>query len=177
MLNRAAFNRKGFNVPEKPTEIIIREAAQETMYAAEPNVILIVPGSIDASGAIGGAFSAMVNTYRDSLEIPFDIQRLIEILNGSGYEAAYDHFLSSPGLPYILFRRDMSDNFFADNCVYERVNHWNVILCTEKKETETERTLEAVLDEAGICWQVIDEAYIKAERIYQIIYDFSEMED
>lgn len=108
---------------------------------------------------------------------PFNIQRLINILNGSGLEAAYDHFVSAPGLPYILFRRDTSTNFYADDQVFARGNRWNVVLCTEKKETKTERKLEAILDENGICWEVIDEAFIKNERLYQIIYEFSEMEE
>lgn len=177
MLNRAAFNKKHFNMPETPTDIIIREAMEEIVFAAAPEMILTVPESFDGRGTIYGAFAASKNTYRESLEIPFDIQRLIEILNGSGYEAAYDHFISTPELPYILFVRDVSVNFFADSRVYQRINRWNVVLCTEKKETETERALEAVFDESGICWEVIDEHFITAERLYQIIYEFSEMED
>lgn len=177
MLNRAAFNIKRFDIPEKPSAVDIREALQELIEATTPDVILTVPESFSASGAIGGAFVIVINTYSESLEIPFDIQRLIEILTGSGYEAAYDHFISSTGLPYILFMRDTSTNFFADNRVYQRVNVWHVVLCTEKKETATERALEAIFDDNGICWEVYDEAFVKEERLHQIIYEFSEMED
>lgn len=177
MLNRAAFNVKRFDVPEKPTTIDVRDALAEAAEAAAPEVILTVPESFTASGAIGGAFVIMINTYRESLGIPFNIQRLIEILTGSGYEAAYNHFISSPVPPLILFTREASANIYADDCVFVRGNRWHVTLCTERKDTATERKLEAIFNENNICWEVFDEFYNKEDRVYQIIYEFTEMED
>lgn len=54
MLNRAAFNTKRFDVPEKPTTIDIREALQELIAAVAPELIVTVPESFTASGVFGG---------------------------------------------------------------------------------------------------------------------------
>jgi hypothetical protein len=177
MLNRAAFNTKRFDVPEKPTTIDIREALQELIEAAAPELILTVPESFTASGAFDGVISVGIYTYRESLVIPFNLQRLIDIISGSGYEYVYDHFVSKPALPFVLIARQTTENMFADNRVYAKANRWHVILCTEKKETATEKALEAIFDENEICWEVFDEFYNKEDRLYQIIYEFSEMED
>ena len=177
MLNRAAFNTKRFDVPEKPTTIDIREALQELIAAVAPELIVTVPESFTASGVFGGAFVVMVKTYRESLEIPFNLQRLIELISGSGYEYVYDHFVSKPALPFVLISREASENMFADNRVYIKANRWNVVLCTEKKETATEKALEAIFDDAGVCWEVFDEFFNKEDRVHQIIYQFSEMEE
>ena len=177
MLNRAAFNVKRFDVPEKPSAIDIRVALQELIEAAAPELILTVPEHFTASGDFKGAFAALINSYRESLEIPFNLQRLIDIISGSGYEYVYNHFVSKPALPFVLLSRDTSENFFADNRVYQRANRWVLTLCTEKKSTATEKALEAILDENEICWDVFDEFYNKEDRVYQIIYEFSELED
>ena len=109
--------------------------------------------------------------------LPFSLQRLIDILNESVFEAAYDHFISKPALPYVLFSRAASDNFYADNRVFAKVNRWRLTLCTELKSTETEKTLERILDENEICYEVFDEFFVKEERLYQVIYEFEEVED
>lgn len=114
---------------------------------------------------------------REGREIPFNLQRLIDIISGSGYAYVYDHFVSKPALPFVLIARQASENMFADNRVYQRANRWHVVLCTEKKETATEKALEAIFDDNEICWEVFDEFFNKEDRIYQIIYEFSEMEE
>jgi len=177
MLNRAAFNLKRFDVPEKPTTIDIREALQELIEAAAPELLLTVPESFTASGAFDSIVAVEIYTYRESLEIPFNLQRLIELISEGGYEYVYDHFVSKPALPFVLITREASENMFADNRVYIKANRWHVVLCTEKKETATEKALEAIFDEANICWEVFDEFFNKEDRVHQIIYEFSEMEE
>ena len=177
MLNRAAFNTKRFDVPEKPTTIDIREALQELIEAAAPELIVTVPESFTASGAFDSLVAVGIYTYRDSMVIPFNLQRLIDLISGGGYEYVYDHFVSKPALPFVLISREASENMFADNRVYIKANRWNVVLCTEKKETATEKALEAIFDDAGICWEIFDEFFNKEDRVHQIIYQFSEMEE
>lgn len=177
MLNRAAFNRKRFDLPEKPTEIDVREGIMETVEASKPELLLTAPAGFTADGAIYGTAAVMLLTYRESLAIPFNIQRLIEILNGSGYPAVYNHYISRPELPFLLFIRDNSSNFFADNAVFLRKNRWIVTLCTDRKSTATERAIERIFDENEICWDVFDEFYNKEDRVYQTIYEFSELEE
>ena len=177
MFNRATFNLKHFDMPEKPTAVQFRDALKEQIDAAAPELILTVPESFTAANSLQGLFSVLIHTYRASLEIPFNLQRLLEIIKETGLEAAYNHFVSKPELPFVLIRRESSVNMFADNVVFYKGNRWNVILCTEKKSSETERIIEAAFDENEICWEVIEESYIKEERLYQVIYEFTERED
>lgn len=108
--------------------------------------------------------------------IPFSLQRLIDILNETGFEAAYDHFISAPALPFILLSRSASSNLFADDKVYKKINRWRLFLNTELKSSDTEKAVEKVLSDNGICFEVVDEFYTKEERLYQTIYEFEEME-
>ncbi len=177
MLNRAAFNTKRFDVPEKPTTIDVRDTLQELIEAAAPELILTVPESFTASGAFDSLVAVGIYTYRDSMVIPFNLQRLIDLISGSGYEWVYDHFVSKPALPFVLIARQNSVNIYADNRVYAKANRWNVILCTEKKETAAEKALEAIFNEAEICWEVFDEFFNKEDRVHEVIYEFTEMEE
>lgn len=113
----------------------------------------------------------------DSEVTPFSLQGLIDVLNASVFEAAYDHFISSPALPFVIIQRKASENVFADDRVYKRANRWNLYLTTELKSTDTERALEQLLDDCGICYEIVDEFFVKEERVYQTIYEFSEVEE
>ena len=105
-----------------------------------------------------------------------DAERLKAILAATGFPVAYDHFISAPDLPFIVYMRETSPNFHADNRVWRKINRWNIYLCTELKSREAERVLENVLDLFEIAYEVIDELYIKDECLYQIIYEFEELE-
>ena len=107
----------------------------------------------------------------------FSLQWLVDVLNDSIFEAAYDHFTSAPALPFVRLSRAASENLFADDKVFERINRWQIFLCTELKSTDTERALEQILTDNGICFEVVDETFVKDENIYQIIYEFEEVEE
>ena len=106
-----------------------------------------------------------------------DAERLKAILDCTGFPVAYNHFISAPTLPFIVYMRVTSPNYFADNRVFRHLNRWNIYLCTELKSRATERKLEDVLDEFSIPYEVVDEVYIDDERLYQIIYQFEELEE
>ncbi len=105
-----------------------------------------------------------------------DGERLKAILSCTGFPVAYNHFISAPEIPFIVFMRASSPNFHADNRVYQRINRWEIYLCTEYKSRASERVLENVLDLFEIPYTVTDEYYIKDERLYQIVYEFEELE-
>lgn len=108
--------------------------------------------------------------------LPYSLQRLIDDLCEAGFDAAYDHFISAPALPFILLSRSASSNLFADDKVYKKINRWRLFLNTELKSSDTEKAVEKVLSDNGICFEVVDEFYTKEERLYQTIYEFEEME-
>lgn len=76
----------------------------------------------------------------------------------------------APQLPYIVYYYPYSDNFSADNSVYQRADELNVELYTENKNFTLEEAIESLLDENGFFWQK-SESYIESERMYQISYE------
>lgn len=105
-----------------------------------------------------------------------DIERIYNILHSTGFRVAYNHRISVPDAPYIVYLRDSSPNMFADDRTYVRINRWLVVLCTEKKNREAEIALEKVLDIFDIPYEVTDEQYVKDEGYYQIVYEFESIE-
>lgn len=78
----------------------------------------------------------------------------------------------APQLPYIVWYIPGSDNFDADNSVYQKIVALNVELYTEAKNFDAEATLEAVLDSAGLVWEKTED-YIDSERMYEVLYETS----
>lgn len=177
MFNRGKFNLKRFDVAEKPTDIQIRECMQELIESEAVDLILTVPETVAAEETIGAFAAVRINTYKSSIIPPFNLQRLQDILAESGFEAAYDHFISKPALPFLLFMRQRAENLYADDRVFTKSGVWQIYLVTELKSTQAEQAVEKALDDNGICWEVVDEFFDKEERVYQTIYEFTEVED
>lgn len=100
---------------------------------------------------------------------------LFSILNGiEKFEGkvAYRAFPvnEAPEFPYICIMATQTDNFMADNHVYEVIQGVEIELYSEMKDLEAESALEATLNENDIPWQKYEE-YIDSEEMYQITYD------
>ena len=104
------------------------------------------------------------------------MDRIVTLLSDLRIPFAYHHFAEgeAPDPPFICYLVSGSDNFFADNQVYKRIDEVHVELYTAVKEPATEQALEAALDGAGICYQK-EETWIESERLYEVLYAF-EME-
>jgi len=105
-----------------------------------------------------------------------DAERLLDILAETGFPTAYDHFISTPSPPFVLFVRTRSTALYADDKTFQKTNRWQIMLCTERKSAEAEQSLESALDEICIPYEVADETYVKEERLYQITYEIEELE-
>ena len=83
------------------------------------------------------------------------------MLEETGYPVAYDPFPreEEPSLPYITFNITRAQNFYADNMVYYSRPIADVTLLTVIKSPEKEKVLTDVLDNNGITWNKIDEAF------------------
>ncbi|WP_026664838.1 hypothetical protein [Butyrivibrio sp. FC2001] len=101
-----------------------------------------------------------------------DLKKLIKKI---GIPSAYDHFAEgeSPGLPFITYRYTSSDNFSADDTVYFPISNIEIELYTEKKDPVSEKKVSKNLSDAGIFYEKY-ESYISSEKMYQIIFAFSE---
>lgn len=92
-----------------------------------------------------------------------------------GLPYAYDHFEEddSPGQPpFICFTYPSSDNFFADDSVYQKIKQLSIELYTDAKEPTLEKRVEDALDAAGLPYNS-SEMYISAEKMYMVTWDTS----
>lgn len=76
----------------------------------------------------------------------------------------------APPLPYVCYYSTGSDNFAADNVVYDSNRPVRIELYTRSKDLATEAAVEAALTGAGIYWSR-DESYIDDEKVYLTIYE------
>ena len=106
----------------------------------------------------------------------YDHTRLKALLSETGYDVAYDHFVSKPDLPFVLIQRTRTVNHYADNRVHAKVNHFRVILATERKDSTAERAVESVFNRNEIPWEIEDEVYVKDQRVHQVFYETEEIE-
>lgn len=95
------------------------------------------------------------------------IKGVLEQLN---IPVAYSHFNTTITPPVVVYRRSSSDNFSADNKVYQKNNNYYVELYTQYKDTELEQKLEDLFDNAEIFYEVESEDYIDSEKMYEVIY-------
>ena len=97
------------------------------------------------------------------------MDRLLEMLRKIQLPFAYDHFAEgeAPEPPFICYLVYGSNNMFADDSVFLKVERVYVELYTDKKDPVTEAALEVAL--APYCWDKT-ETYIESERLFQITY-------
>lgn len=84
---------------------------------------------------------------------------------------AYRFFRTAQEPPFICFYVDGTDNEFADNSVYTRVNQFTVELYTETKNPVLEANLEAILPP----WNKV-ESYIDDEQLFLVAYSFEDIQ-
>ena len=97
---------------------------------------------------------------------------VVTMLTQTGLPFTYWSFpeKEAPSLPYIIFFYSRSENFPADDKVYQRIDSLNIELYTENKFFLTEENIEAVLDEWGFVWDKT-ETYLNTEHMYEVIYE------
>ena len=97
---------------------------------------------------------------------------ILSILSEMNLPYAYDHFAEgeSPDPPFMVFLFPRSDNFGADNKVYQKINVLHIELYTDKKQPNVEAQVEAVLDAHEIYYDKT-EVWIASERLYEVLYE------
>jgi len=103
-----------------------------------------------------------------------DLKNLLEQL---GIPVAYNHFNTATNPPFVVYRRDSTSNFGADNKVYKKINNYYVELYTEFKNPALEEQLESIFYENNIFYEVESETYIDTEQMYEVVYSISAEED
>lgn len=97
--------------------------------------------------------------------------QIVAMLEETGLPLAYDHFAEGESVdpPFLVFLFPGSNNMFADDCVYLKVNELHVELYTEKKEPEIEARLEEIFATHDILWEK-SEVWIESEKLYEVLY-------
>lgn len=75
-----------------------------------------------------------------------------------------------PDLPYLVFYYPNSNNFAADNTVYQRIDSLTIELYTENKDFALESALESVLESNELVWDKTED-YIESEHMFMITYE------
>ena len=104
------------------------------------------------------------------------MDELLTIMSEIDIPSAYDHFAEgeSPAPPFICYLIPGSDNFAADGKAYFKAEQVHLELYTDRKDPDTEKLVEAVLDSHGIFYDRT-EVWIESEKLYEVLYYF-EME-
>lgn len=99
-----------------------------------------------------------------------DIYDLLKTLD---IPVAYDHFDSNKNInpPFIVYREISPDTFKADGITYYRPYEFEIELVTEKKNVALEKTIEELLTNNKIPYDVESEVWDEDERIYHNFYE------
>lgn len=98
------------------------------------------------------------------------IYNLLKTLN---IPVAYDHFVSDKevSIPFVVYREVNTDTFKADGITYYRPHNFEIELITEKKDVVLQQTIEDLLTENKIAYNVEDEVWDDEEKIYHNYYE------
>lgn len=93
------------------------------------------------------------------------------MIEETGLPVAYDHFAEgeSPDPPFICFLFPGSDNLFADNTVFQKIDELNIELYTDRKDPDTETRIEDILNSHELPFEK-SEVWIAEERMYEVLY-------
>ena len=108
---------------------------------------------------------------------PFELKNhaeIAEILSGAPLPIVYQSWdenpetgQHAPDLPYIAYYFESSDNMFADDRVYVKIERLVMELYTQGKDFEAEERFEAFLDLAEIPWEKFENR-LDRENMYRI---------
>jgi len=102
------------------------------------------------------------------------ITELYTLLESTGLPVEYLKFENEPQSPapippFIVYYFENSENFGADNRVYEKINNYAIELYSDKKDIANESLIEKLFDDNDIFWDKT-ETYIDSEKMYEVRY-------
>ena len=97
---------------------------------------------------------------------------LTAILEKTGLPFVYHHWAenSAPPLPFLVYYFPQRQDFFADNCNYQKIAMLDIELYTDTKDFSAEQRVENVLAAHGISY-TRSETYIESEQMYETLYE------
>lgn len=103
-----------------------------------------------------------------------DLNTALNSIPGFDKKVAYRAFPvgKAPKLPFICYLCTNTDNFAADDFVYQVIQEVDIELYTAKKDEKSEQAVEKMLQENHIAWEKYED-YIESENCYMITYTIS----
>lgn len=96
--------------------------------------------------------------------------RLYTMLKGLGLPVAYRFFKTRQEPPFIVYLLTDTDNFGADNQVYNKANNYQVELYSDEKDVVREKSLEDLFTSNDFFYEKT-ETYIESEGLYEVLYE------
>lgn len=103
-----------------------------------------------------------------------DLNTALNAIPGFDKKVAYRAFPvgKAPKLPFICYLCTNTDNFAADDYVWQVIQGVDIELYTAKKDEKSEKAVEDKLNELELVWDK-SEDYIESESCYMITYTVS----
>lgn len=100
-------------------------------------------------------------------------KELYDLLKTLNIPVAYDHFDSKKEIvpPFAVYRMNAPETFKADENTYYRPHNYEIELVTEKKDPVLEQTIEDLLTNNNIPYDIDEEIWDEDEKIYHNFYE------
>lgn len=100
-------------------------------------------------------------------------KEIYDLLKTLNIPVAYDHFESNKDItpPFIAYRETSPNTFKANNTTYYRPYNFEIELVTEKKDVALEETIERLLTNSNIPYDISGEVWDEDEKIYHNFYE------
>lgn len=99
-------------------------------------------------------------------------KEIAQMVASIGYPYAYFQFPEGTAqpCPFVVFFFVETDDLYADESNYQRIEKINVELYTDEKDYVAEAAVESVLSSNGLTYYK-EENYIESEKMWQIAYE------
>lgn len=88
----------------------------------------------------------------------------------NGIAVAFSHFTEAVTPPYMVYLVPATDNFNADNIVYQVVRELEVELYTRENTLQTESLLENAMTSSGFAWDKTSQTWIDEDKVFMSVY-------
>ena len=102
------------------------------------------------------------------------LEELNSLLNQTGLPVTYRQWAEGqvPELPYIVYYADNTNNYFADNQVYQKIQNVSIELYSNMKNIREEQKIESLLDAHKIEWDAYEQE-IESEKMFEVLYEIT----
>lgn len=98
---------------------------------------------------------------------------LKQVLDQYDLPSSFSHFSEPQQPPFITWTCPQTNNFNADNAVYQTIPVLEIELYSRVDILEEEKKLESYLSENGIVWDKTSETWIDDEKVMMTVYEVS----